>query len=134
MTMKACGAAYQQARAAGTLAGASWTEFRKAHCLGPAATAGASAAAKPVAAKPAAAALAADPGREVSPAPATDAVFPTAISPAHAGETPGKARRLTCLDQYRANKAAVGNGGLKWQQKGGGYYSACNRRLKTVGG
>jgi hypothetical protein len=37
---------------------------------------------------------------------------------------------LTCLDQYHANKAGTGNGGLKWIQKGGGYYSECNKRLK----
>jgi hypothetical protein len=36
----------------------------------------------------------------------------------------------TCLDQYRANKANNGNGGLKWIQKGGGYYSQCNKALK----
>jgi hypothetical protein len=34
----------------------------------------------------------------------------------------------TCLDQYRANKA--GNGNLKWIQKGRGYYSQCNSKLK----
>ena len=37
----------------------------------------------------------------------------------------------TCLDQYRANKASNGNGGLKWIQKGGGYYSLCNKGLKS---
>jgi hypothetical protein len=36
----------------------------------------------------------------------------------------------TCLDQYNANKASNGNGGLKWIQKGGGYYSECNKRLR----
>ena len=36
----------------------------------------------------------------------------------------------TCLDQYRANKASGGNGDLKWIEKGGGYYSQCNKRLK----
>jgi hypothetical protein len=36
----------------------------------------------------------------------------------------------TCLDQYRANKANNANGGLKWIQKGGGYYSECVKRLK----
>jgi hypothetical protein len=35
----------------------------------------------------------------------------------------------TCLDQYRADKASGGNGGLKWIEKGGGYYSECNKRL-----
>ena len=43
----------------------------------------------------------------------------------------GKARMHTCLDQYNANKANNGNGGLNWIQKGGGYYSECNKRLKT---
>ena len=36
----------------------------------------------------------------------------------------------TCLDQYNANKGTNGNGGLNWIQKGGGYYSECNKRLK----
>jgi hypothetical protein len=36
----------------------------------------------------------------------------------------------TCLDQYNANKAGNTNGGLHWIQKGGGYYSQCNKRLK----
>jgi hypothetical protein len=41
-----------------------------------------------------------------------------------------KARFKTCDDQYQANKASNGNGGLKWIQKGGGYYSECNKKLK----
>jgi hypothetical protein len=36
----------------------------------------------------------------------------------------------TCLDQYNANKASNGNGGTKWIEKGGGYYSECNKKLK----
>ena len=36
-----------------------------------------------------------------------------------------------CLDQYNANKATNTNGGLKWIMKGGGYYSECNKRLKS---
>jgi hypothetical protein len=56
-------------------------------------------------------------------------VFPSAVSSAHANEKPGKARFNTCLDQYRANKATNGNGGLTWLAKGG-YYSQCNTRLK----
>ena len=50
---------------------------------------------------------------------------------------PGQTRRdapaptdATCLDQYNTNKTGTGNGGLKWIQKGGGYYSECNKRLK----
>jgi len=65
----------------------------------------------------------------VAAAPST-AVFPSAISPAHASEKPGKARLKTCLDQYNANKASNANGGLKWIQKGGGYYSECSKRLR----
>jgi hypothetical protein len=64
-----------------------------------------------------------------APAPST-AVFPTAIAPAYANEKPGKARMKTCDDQYKANKATNANGGLKWIQKGGGYWSECNKRLK----
>ena len=65
----------------------------------------------------------------VAAAPST-AVFPSAISPAYAGEKPGRARLRTCLDQYNANKATNANGGLKWIQKGGGYYSECSKRLR----
>jgi hypothetical protein len=36
----------------------------------------------------------------------------------------------TCRDQYAANKANNGNGGLRWIEKGGGYYSECNKKLK----
>jgi hypothetical protein len=39
----------------------------------------------------------------------------------------GNAQMETCLDQY---KAGNGNGGLKWIQKGGDYYSQCNSKLK----
>jgi hypothetical protein len=65
----------------------------------------------------------------VAAAPST-AVFPSAISPAHVGEKPYKARRKTCSDQYQANIATNSNGDLKWIQKGGGYWSECNKHLK----
>jgi hypothetical protein len=60
------------------------------------------------------------------------AVFPTAVAAKYASQKPGDARMHTCLDQYHANKAANGNGGLKWIQKGGGYYSECTKKLKTA--
>jgi hypothetical protein len=64
-------------------------------------------------------------------APSTgSAVFPSSISPKYEKEKPAKARQQTCLDQYKANKDTNANGGLKWIQKGGGYYSGCNKRLK----
>jgi hypothetical protein len=53
-----------------------------------------------------------------------------AVSPKYSSESAGKARMHTCLDQYRANKARGGNGDLKWIERGGGYYSQCNKRLK----
>ncbi len=54
----------------------------------------------------------------------------SALDPKYAKETAGKARMHTCVDQYNANKATNGNGGLKWIEKGGGYYSECNKKLK----
>ena len=58
-------------------------------------------------------------------------MFPSAVAPKYRDETPGKARMRTCLDQYRLNKAANANGGLKWVERGGGYYSECNQRLRA---
>lgn len=57
-------------------------------------------------------------------------VFPSAIAPKYSGEKPDKARTLTCADQFTANKATNGNGGMKWIEKSGGYYSECVVRLK----
>ena len=60
----------------------------------------------------------------------TQAVFPSMIAPKYSGESPDKARILTCADQFTANKATNANDGLKWIDKGGGYYSECVSRLK----
>ena len=117
LTMKECSAKYQAAKTAGTLGGQNWRDFRKAEC-----GTGASAAAP--AAAPATGATA------TAQRPAGNAVFPTAISPKYSSEAAGRARMHTCLDQYNANKATNGNGGLKWIQKGGGYYSECSKQLK----
>lgn len=35
-----------------------------------------------------------------------------------------------CSTKYQAAKEAGTLGGLKWVQKGGGYYSLCNAKLK----
>jgi hypothetical protein len=59
-----------------------------------------------------------------------NAVFPNAVDAKYAKETAGKARLHTCVDQYNANKTSNGNGGMKWIEKGGGYYSECNKKLK----
>lgn len=58
------------------------------------------------------------------------AVFPAEVSPKYSGVSPEKARTLTCADQFKANKATNANGGLKWIEMGGGYYSECVSRLK----
>ena len=139
LTMKECSVKYKAAQTAGTLNGMKWNDFRKAECAADAAAAPATptaappaAAARPAAApKPTAAAPAPAPTMAPAPAPASNAMFPSAISAKYASESAGKARMHTCLDQYNANKAAGGNGELKWIQKGGGYYSECNKRLKS---
>jgi len=122
-----CSVKYQAAKAAGTLNGQKYADFRKAEC-------GAEATATPAAAPSAPAATAESPKRATAPAAAPvavgNAVFPSAVNPKYAQESAGKARMHTCVDQYRANKATNGNGGLKWIQKGGGYYSECTKHLK----
>ena len=65
-----------------------------------------------------------------APAATGNAVFPSAVDPKYSSLSAGKQRFKTCDDQYNANKATNANGGLKWIQKGGGYYSECNKRLK----
>jgi hypothetical protein len=138
---KECSEKYQASKAAGTLNGLAWPQFysqcaAEAKTAAPAAAPAATPAATPAAPPPAAAPAPAKPTpAAAAPAPAApaavgSAVFPSAVSAAHASEKPGKARMLTCLDQYKANKETNGNGGLKWIQKGGGYYSQCNARLK----
>jgi hypothetical protein len=144
LTAQECSAKYQAAKTAGTLNGQKWNDFRKAQC-------GAEAA--PLAAAPAAPKSAETKAAEIKPsetkaaeakpnketrqkqaaapaAPAGPAVFPAAVDPKYAKETESKARMHTCVDQYNANKATNANGGLKWIQKGGGYYSECSKKLK----
>jgi hypothetical protein len=128
LTTQECSAKYQAAKTAGTLNGQKWNEFRKAECGADAVAAPAAAPAAPKEAeakpkKPAAAPAAA-------PMPSGPAMFPMAVDPKYAKESAGKARMHTCVDQYNANKATNANGGLKWIQKGGGYYSECNKKLK----
>jgi len=142
LTAQECSAKYQAAKTAGTLGGQKWNDFRKAQC-------GADATATPTAAAPAAAAPApaAEPkeaakkpskkeaketAKEAAApaAPSGPAVYPSAVDPKYSKETAGKARMHTCVDQYNANKATNGNGGMKWIQKGGGYYSECSKKLK----
>jgi hypothetical protein len=128
LTMQECSAKYKAAQDAGTLNGMKWNDFRKAQCGADATPAAAAPAAAAPAATPAPATKAA--AAPAAPAAAGSAVFPSAVASKYANETPGKARMHTCLDQYNANKATNSNGGLRWIQSGGGYYSQCNARLK----
>jgi hypothetical protein len=112
LTITECSAKYNDAKAAGTLNGAGWNDFRKSQCdLAPAKRS------------------ARAPGSDVTVV-AANAVFPTGVDAKYSSEKTGRARRKTCLDQYKANKATNANGGLKWLQKGGGYYSQCVKKLK----
>jgi hypothetical protein len=128
LTSQECSAKYQNAKAAGTLNGMKWNDFRKTQC-GAEATPAAAPAAAPAAPAPTTAAK-----KEAAPAAGPvatgNAVFPSAVDPKYSGLSAGKQRFKTCDDQYNTNKATNANGGLKWIQKGGGYYSECNKRLK----
>jgi hypothetical protein len=132
LTTQECSAKYQAAKAAGTLGGQKWNDFRKAQCgadATPAATPAAPTAAAPAPAAPKEAKKEAAPAAAPA-APSGPAVYPNAVDPKYSKESAGKARMHTCVDQYNANKATNANGGLKWIQKGGGYYSECTKKLK----
>lgn len=117
LSMKECSEKYNAAKAANTLNGQGWNDFRKAHC-----SAGATAAA-PEAKRTEGAAP-----RQT--APAGKVVFPTSVNPKFASEKAHVQRQKTCSEQWQANKSNGGNGDMKWIQKGGGYWSECNKRLK----
>ncbi|MBN8970466.1 MAG: hypothetical protein J0H51_00445 [Rhizobiales bacterium] len=130
LTAQECSAKYQAAKTAGTLNGQKWNDFRKTQCA-TGATAAAPAAAPAATPAPAPAPRTATaPKPAAAPAAVGNAVFPSAVNPKYSKESAGKARMHTCVDQYNANKATNANGGLKWIQKGGGYYSECTKRLK----
>jgi hypothetical protein len=133
LTAQECSAKYQAAKTAGTLDGQKWNDFRKAQC-------GADATAAPAAAPAAASATpkeaAVQPKKEAAAAaapatPAGPAVFPAVVDSKYTKEPAHKARLHTCADQWKANKAANATGGLRWIQKGGGYWSECNKKLKA---
>ncbi|BCG77822.1 hypothetical protein [Mesorhizobium sp. 113-3-3] len=122
LTMAECSTKYQAAKTANTLKGQKWNDFRKAEC-------GAAAADDDSVPAPSEANYTKEPAKPTTVAP-KGVTFPSAISPKYASETPGKGRMHTCLDQYYVLKDANALGGLKWIQKGGGFYSLCNAKLK----
>lgn len=148
MTAKECHAAFQSAKKGGTLNGQSYKAFKAASCgsetaeSAPATTAApATAATAPTTTAPVTTGKANPPDSSVAgtkapiasksaPVTSGNVVFPTAVSSQFSSLSAGKARMKTCVAQYNANKANGGNGSLKWIQKGGGYWSQCNSRLK----
>jgi hypothetical protein len=135
-SMKACGEKWQAAKAANATNGSTWSKFL-AECRTGLAAAATTAAAPPVS-KPTADKPTADkpatekPAAEKTPAAPKGGtpVFPAAVSAKFAELGAGRARQKTCSEQYQANKASNGNGGLRWLEKGGGYWSLCNKKLK----
>jgi hypothetical protein len=127
-SMADCSAKYKAAKEAGTLNGMKWNDFRKAECASDASTAKTAAGdtGEPTAANTE---KMAEPAPTTAKAPA-GVVFPKAVDAKFSNETPGKARMHTCLEQYKINKTNNTLGGMKWIQKGSGYYSICNTRLK----
>ena len=111
LTAKECSAKYQAAKAAGTLNGMKWNDFRKAECGGeaPAPTP------PPAAEKPAA----------PPPAAAT-----AEKKPATGGRAAMIARERACGAEWKAAKAAgTRPPGMKWPQ----YWSECDKRKKAEG-
>jgi len=123
LSMADCSAKYQAAKTANKLNGMKWNDFRKAEC-------GAAAGDDDTVPAPTEATYTSEPEKPTATAP-KGVTFPKAISPKFASETPAKGRMHTCLEQYYANKDANTLGGLKWIQKGGGFYSLCNAKLKS---
>jgi hypothetical protein len=128
LTMQECSAKYKAAQSAGSLNGQKWNDFRKEQC-------GSDAAATPAATTTAAAPKAAEAKSSSTPksdaaAPAGPAVYPGAVDSKYSKEPAHRGRLHTCADQWKANKASNATGGLRWIQKGGGYWSECNKKLK----
>jgi hypothetical protein len=137
--LRACADEWNAMKANNTVGDKKWADFRKeclARTAAPADAAPASAPATTPAPKASARTAApkstpaAVPGTPSTPSTPSDAVFPTEVSPKYSDERAALARMHTCRDQYQENKANNANGGLAWLQKGGGYYSECNKRLK----
>ncbi len=130
LTMKECSVKYKAAQSAGEAEGVSWSEFRKAQCL-KSSNDDTAAMSDKNSKKGAEEKLAK--AEKKAEAVSGEMSFPAAIAAKFASEKPSKARMHTCLEQYRANKAAKTLGGTRWIEKGGGYYKQCNDRLKAKG-
>ena len=122
LSMKECSAKYQTAKADDSLNGMKWNDFRKSEC-------GANASDDDTVPSFDEANYSTEPESPVTAAP-RGVSFPRGIARKFLSETPAKQRMHTCLEEYYSNKDADTLNGLRWIQKGGGYYSICNARLK----
>ncbi len=117
-----CGQQYQSAKAAGTLNGLTWGEYRT-DCTARLKAQPASASAAP------ADAPAAGPAMAVAPTAVTPAAA-TTKAPLSAGRAAMLERERQCGAEWRSTKVTLvaQTPGLKWPQ----YWSQCNTRLKAV--
>lgn len=145
--MQQCGQQYQEAKAANTLNGMAWNQYRTECSARLKATpasvqtdaAPATSAVNPL--KPVQAPTAVAPSPAVVPPPTTAAVTPAPVAPAATTTASGKtvspgqaafyARERQCGSEWRASKVTLiaQTPGLKWQS----YLSQCNKRLKAAG-
>lgn len=116
LSFKVCGARYQEAKKAGELRGRTWIEFRRTDC-------GIRGGQGAVTIGPRSEATSAEALRRVS--------FPSQLAGEFHDRKPAQQRMRTCLKSYHANKEAGTLAGLRWVQRGGGYYSLCTARLKA---
>src|SRR5258708_8300766 len=119
LTTQECSAKYQAAKAAGTLNGQKWNDFRKAQCAADA-TPAAAPAAPPAAAAPAAPAAPKEAKKEAAPAaaptltlPSGPAVFPSPVDPKYAKETAATAPIPPSVAHYNPTKPTNSHTHLK---------------------
>lgn len=129
--MKICGDKWRVAKESSATSGQTWMQFLAKCRTETAAIVAPAASSKPVASIAETPAPASE-KPAVATAPGKPAVYPGAIASKLASEKPYRARQKTCSEQYQANKASGDNGGQRWLEKGGGYWSECNKRLKQT--
>lgn len=123
LSFKACGEKYRAAKADGSLGERKWMEFRRVDC-GIGSGTGSARRAQQAATVALSEAATGEALRRVS--------FPLELSGEFDGQTPAQQRMRTCLKSYHANKQAGTLAGLRWIQKGGGFYSLCSAKLKAA--
>lgn len=115
LSFKECGAQYQAAKKSGALEGRKWAAYRKEVCR---------------IATPANRAPLSLRSEATSAETVGRLAFPASLASEFSAAKPWEARMRTCLKGYHAAKKAGALYGIKWVQKGGGYYSLCAARLR----